>query len=91
MLGATLGPGRTPRRVLWASSNVILSFFHLSAAFPEVLQPQPFKARQSRYNSHASSFSLCDFHERCCVCVSVRVCACALESHSSRNQEASQE
>ena len=31
--------------------------------------------RQQRYNSRASSFSLCDSHERCCcVCVRERAC-----------------
>ena len=53
------------------------------------------KARHPRYNSRASSFSLCDSHERCfCVCVRERACVCVfvfIGFYSSRNQEQSQE
>ena len=59
----------------WKNSK--MSSFHsspLSAAVTEVLQ-QPSKARQPRYNSRASSVSLCDSHERClCVCARERGC-----------------
>ena len=60
--------------------NVICSIFHLSTAAFEVPE-QLLKARQPRYNTRASIFSLCDNHERCfCVWVhervTVRVCAC---------------
>ena len=40
-----------------------LSFFHLSAAVQQVTQ-QPSEGKQSRYNSHASNFFLCDSRER---------------------------
>ena len=34
------------------------------------------KARKLRYHSRASSFSLCDSHERCCCVCTYRTCAC---------------
>ena len=60
----------------------------------EVLQ-QLSEARQPRYNSRASGFSLCDSHERCfCVwfreLACVRVCHCRI-LYKSRNHEQSQE
>ena len=106
-LGASLGRGRAPWRVLWAfksrslainheiafrlaranqahatPQNAIFNFSPLSTAVLEVPQ-QPSKARQPRYNSRASSFSLCDSHERrFCAWVRervwVRVCHCRI-------------
>ena len=69
----------------------VLSFIFTSAAVSKVPY-QPPKARQPRYNSRASSLSLCDSHERCfCVCVCVRVPVCViLGAHSSRTQQHSQ-
>ena len=53
-----------------------ISFFHLSPASFEVTH-QLSKARQQRYNSRASSVSLCDSPERYfCVRIRVRACVC---------------
>ena len=57
---------------------------HLSAVVFDLPQ-QPSKAWQPRYNSRASSFSLCDSHERC-FCVWVReeayMCAKSEQRHT---------
>ena len=66
------------------------SFFTSLLLFLKYLQLS--KARQPRYNSRASSFSLCDSHERCsCVLVTACVRVVNIGSDSSRNQEHSQE
>ena len=70
-----------PARVNQAHANpykcLFYSFSPLSAAVFEVPQ-QPSKVAQPRYNSHASTFPLCDSHEWCfCVWVREHACVCA--------------
>ena len=94
--GASVGPRRSPWRVLWACKVAIsgkllrdgfptshsqpgpcnppqtiyifFAIFHLSMLLFFQVPQQWSKVRQSRYNSRASSFSLCGSRERC-VCV----------------------
>ena len=66
-------PMETPKRPFFP-----FIFSPLYAAVSEGPQ-QPSRARKPQYSSRASSFSLCDSHERCfcaCVFVSVRVLSC---------------
>ena len=63
------------------------SFFNIHPSlllFFQVPQ-QPSKARQPRYNSRASSLSLCDSHERCfCAWVRERACHCRILQQQER-------
>ena len=62
----------------------VLSFIFTSAAVSKVPY-QPPKARQPRYNSRASSLSLCDSHERCfCAWVRERACHCRILQQQER-------
>ena len=66
-------------------------FFHFFLLLFFKSQPLV-KARQPRYNSRASSFSLCDSHERWfCVWVRERAYVCewvtAVDLYNSRDQE----
>ena len=66
-----------PTRPMETCKHNIVFILHLSLLLFSEPSQQPSKAtrRQPRCNSHVSSLSLCDSHERCfCMCVRERAC-----------------
>ena len=74
LFAGSLSAQPDPSRSMETPKLVTFPFFHLSASVSEAPQ-QLSKAGELPYNSRASSFPLCDSHERCfCVCVRERAC-----------------